>query len=77
MASVADRTVETGRVYAQGRSIVVERTSQATVQVYDVTGRCMFASPAAEGIVRTPALAPGVYIVKVGQSGTVRKVVVF
>lgn len=77
VASVADRTVEAGRVYAQGRSIVVERTSQATVQVYDVTGRCMFASPAAEGIVRTPALAPGVYIVKVGRSGTVRKVVVF
>lgn len=77
VASVSERPEDGGKVYTQGNCIVVERASRTTVQVYDVTGRLMFSSPAAEGCVRTHALAPGVYVVRVGQSGNVRKVVVF
>lgn len=65
-----------GRVYVRDGRITVELLGRADVQVYDISGRLRFScSKAGDGVV-TPTLAPGVYVVKIGTQGWVRKVVV-
>lgn len=60
----------TSRVYAAGRTIVVECDAVAPVRVFTASGITLYAGEVADGHLNVPVVTSGVYLVSVGNSVT-------
>ena len=72
----ADGDVQSPRVYADGRKIVVTGTEGAEVCLYDIMGRRMVTRQEEGGHVVIDVIGSGVYLVRVGEYPARRVVVV-